>query len=85
MTQLREKIISALTETAEVRDTEIKGQLQDDTVLLESGLDSLGFAILVATLEEDLGYDPFVLMDEPVYPRTLGEFVSIYERFAPAA
>ena len=85
MTQLREKIISAITETAEVRDTEIKGQLQDDTVLLESGLDSLGFAILVATLEEDLGYDPFVLMDEPVYPRTLGEFVSIYERFAPAA
>lgn len=85
MTQLREKIIIAITETAEARDTAIKGQLQDDTVLLESGLDSLGFAILVATLEEDLGYDPFVLMDEPVYPRTLGEFVAIYERFAPAA
>lgn len=85
MNQLREKIIAAIHQTAETRDTEIKGQLQDDTVLLESGLDSLGFAILVATLEEDLGYDPFVLMDEPVYPRTLGEFVSIYERFAPAA
>lgn len=85
MIQLREKIISALIETAKARDTEIKGQLQDDTVLLESGLDSLGFAILVATLEEDLGYDPFLLMDEPVYPRTIGEFVSIYERFAPAA
>lgn len=85
MTQLREKIINAINETAEVRATEIKGVLRDNTVLLESGLDSLGFAILVATLEEELGYDPFVLMDEPVYPRTLGEFVSIYERFAPAA
>jgi acyl carrier protein len=85
MTQLREKIIAAIGQTAEIRDTEIKGQLQDDTVLLESGLDSLGFAILVASLEEELGYDPFTMMDEPVYPRTLGEFISIYERFAPAA
>jgi hypothetical protein len=30
-----------------------------------------------------LGYDPFTLMDEPVYPKTLGEFVAVYERFAP--
>ena len=52
-------------------------------VLLESGLDSLGFAILVARLEEELGYDPFVMMDVPVYPRTLSEFVEIYQRFAP--
>lgn len=58
-------------------------ELLDSTVLLESGLDSLGFAILVAKLEEELGYDPFVLIDEPIYPRTLAEFVSIYERFAP--
>jgi hypothetical protein len=66
MHQLREKIVNAITKTAEVRSTEINGQLQADTVLLESDLDPLGFAILVASLEEDLGYDPFVLMDEPV-------------------
>ncbi|WP_371414677.1 acyl carrier protein [Chlorobaculum sp. 24CR] len=54
----------------------------DDTVLLESGLDSLGFAILVARLEEELQYDPFSMMDEPVYPKTLREFVAIYERYA---
>lgn len=64
-----------------MRGTEIK-VLTDDTVLLESGLDSLGFAILVARLEEELGYDPFVMMDVPVYPRTLSEFVEIYHRFA---
>lgn len=57
-------------------------QLDNETMLLESGLDSLGFAILVARLEEDLGYDPFTLMEEPVYPRTLGEFVDIYQRYA---
>ena len=83
MKNLRDNIITAIAETAVMRGTDIVGLLVDETVLLESGLDSLGFAILVARLEEELGYDPFVLMDEPVYPRTLGEFVSIYQRFAP--
>jgi acyl carrier protein len=55
----------------------------DDLVLLQSGLDSLGFAILVTQLEQELGYDPFTLMEEAVYPSTFGEFVAIYERFAP--
>lgn len=58
-------------------------ELNDDVVLLESGLDSLGFAILVATLEEKLEFDPFTMMDEPVYPSTFGEFVSIYESMNP--
>ena len=82
MTNLRNQIITAIQEAADTRGTEI-GVLNDETVLLESGLDSLGFAILVARLEEELGYDPFVMMDEPVYPRSLGEFVEIYQRFAP--
>ncbi len=50
-------------------------------MLLESGLDSLGFAVLVTRLELSLGYDPFSLMEEPVYPQTLGEFVGINDRF----
>ena len=58
-------------------------ELKNDVVLLESGLDSLGFAILVATLEEELEFDPFTMMDEPVYPSTFGEFVAIYEKMNP--
>ena len=58
-------------------------ELNDDVILLESGLDSLGFAILVATLEEKLEFDPFTMMDEPLYPSTFGEFVSIYEKMNP--
>jgi len=58
-------------------------ELKDDVVLLESGLDSLGFAILVATLEEKLEFDPFTMMDEPFYPSTFGEFVEIYEKMNP--
>jgi hypothetical protein len=78
---LQERIISLINEIAESADQVVVANLSESTVLLESGLDSLGFAVLVARLEEELGYDPFVLMEEPVYPRTLGDFVAIYDRF----
>jgi hypothetical protein len=78
---MREKIIELMGEIAEAGGLKLVAPLLDDTVLLESGLDSLGFAVLVTRLEEYLGYDPFTLMEEPVYPRTLGDFVAIYERY----
>ena len=56
--------------------------LTSDTLLLETGLDSLGFAILVTVLHDELGFDPFTLCDDAVYPATFGEFVSFYENFA---
>jgi hypothetical protein len=59
--------------------------IEDDTLLLDTDLDSLGFAVLVTRLEERLGYDPFTMMEEAVYPATLKEFVVVYERFAPGA
>ena len=59
----------------------IPEKFTDNLILLESGLDSLGFAILVARLEIELGYDPFTLMKDPVYPTTYSEFVDIYKRF----
>jgi acyl carrier protein len=83
MNKLNEKIVSLIGEIAADSGLTVVEGLNENTVLLESGLDSLGFAVLVARLEEDLGYDPFVLMDEPVYPRTLGDFVAIYERYRP--
>ena len=87
-----------MTAAAEVRRTimvELSGlfaeegkelpALSDDDVLLESGLDSLGFAVLVTRLEETLGYDPCTEMAEPVYPQTLGGFVAVYSCRAPGA
>jgi acyl carrier protein len=59
--------------------------LEPETVLLDTGLDSLGLAVLVTRLETELGYDPFSLMTDAVYPRTLAEFVSVYETNAPLA
>lgn len=56
--------------------------LHDEVVLLDTGLDSLGFAVLVTRLEDSLGFDPFAEMEEPAYPQTLGELTTIYSRFA---
>jgi acyl carrier protein len=53
--------------------------LKDDLVLAECGLDSLGFAVLVARLEDTLGVDPFTAAEEAVFPVTLGDFVKVYE------
>lgn len=82
MTDIRELIVDTLRAIAEENDLELTKKLEDDMVLLDSGLDSLGFAILVTDLESSLGFDPFVMMDEPVYPSTLGEFVAIYEKYS---
>jgi len=57
----------------------ILAPLKDDLVLADSGLDSLGFAVLVARLEDTLGVDPFTASDEAVFPLTLGDFVNVYE------
>jgi len=59
--------------------------LDAGTVLLETGLDSLGFAIFVSQLEEELGYDPFTLAEDAYYPQTFAEFVAFYEKYRPAA
>jgi acyl carrier protein len=56
--------------------------LSDDLNLLDSGLDSLCFAILVARLEDSLGVDPFTASDEVSFPVTLGDFVQAYENAA---
>ena len=53
--------------------------LSDDLVLLDSGLDSLCFAILVARLEDRLGVDPFTAADDVYFPVTFADFVKFYE------
>jgi hypothetical protein len=53
--------------------------LVDELPLLESGLDSLCFAIIVARLEDALGLDPFSMADDARFPVTLGDFIRFYE------
>jgi acyl carrier protein len=60
----------------------ILAPLRDDLVLLDSGLDSLGFAVLVARLEDQLGIDPFTASEDALFPVTFGDFVKVYENGA---
>jgi acyl carrier protein len=53
--------------------------LSDGLKLLDSGLDSLSFALIVARLEDALGFDPFDLPEEVRFPVTFGDFVKLYE------
>jgi acyl carrier protein len=54
-------------------------RLSDDLKLLESGLDSLSFALIVARLEDAVGFDPFDTDEEMRFPVTFGDFVRLYD------
>jgi acyl carrier protein len=73
-----------MAEMQRIADEQAKrlAPLSDDLVLLDSGLDSLCFAVLVARLEDKLGLDPFTAADDVAFPVTLGDFVKVYDRAA---
>ena len=75
---LKEVIVSEIQQIAEEHDKEL-APLTEGLNLLESGLDSLCFAILVARLEDRIGVDPFTESEDAYYPVTLGEFMRFYE------
>ena len=54
--------------------------LTDDRPLMETGLDSLAFAIVVARLEDALGIDPFSATEDAQFPVTFGDFVQMYTK-----
>jgi hypothetical protein len=56
--------------------------LTDNVKLIDCGLDSLSFAIVVARLEDALGVDPFSSEKAIDFPVTFGDFVRLYEGFA---
>ena len=76
--KVKETIISLMQQIAG-EDSKILPPLSDDLPLLETGLDSLNIAILVARLEEVLQVDPFSAADAVDVPVTLGEFIRFYE------
>jgi hypothetical protein len=53
--------------------------LKDNLALVDSGLDSLSFAIVVTRLEISLGVDPFSEDEDARFPSTFGDFVTFYE------
>lgn len=75
---LRAIILEEMRLVAE-RQNKTLAPLTDDLSLSDSGLDSLCFAILVARLEDITGRDPLTSAEDVHFPRTIGEFVALYE------
>jgi hypothetical protein len=75
---VRSTIVSQFEEVAREQNRKL-APLTDNLVLMESGLDSLCFAIVVARLEDSLGYDPFSVAEDVNFPVTLGDFIKFYE------
>jgi acyl carrier protein len=75
---VKSTIIQEINEVASEQGKAV-ATLTDDLVLLDSGLDSLCFAILVARLEDRLGVDPFTAADDVYFPVTFADFVKFYE------
>jgi len=75
---IRLRIISEMQRIAAEQQVKLP-PLDDDLSLHETGFDSLGFAILVARLEDDLGIDPFTISEDASFPLTIGDFIRAYE------
>jgi len=75
----RDKIISVFQQVAADQKRTLAPML-DDLRLTECGLDSLSFAIIVASLEDALGVDPFNTAEWVEFPVTLGDFIQLYDR-----
>ncbi len=74
--------ITTQFEQVAVEQERTLASLADDLKLIDCGLDSLSFAIIVARLEDALGVDPFSSDQAVDFPVTFGDFVRLYERFA---
>lgn len=70
-------IILSQFEMVAKEQNQILMPLSDDLELLNSGLDSLCFAIIVARLEDALGYDPFSGDEAVDFPLTLNDFIRL--------
>jgi hypothetical protein len=75
---IRETIIGEIHRIAALHNKTLAA-LSDSLPLLESGLDSLCIAVLVASLDDALEIDPFSDDDELAFPVTLGDFIQLYE------
>jgi acyl carrier protein len=78
---VRSEVVTQFKQVAQEQDKRL-APLKDDLELLNSGLDSLCFAILVSRLEDALGVDPFTASEDALFPVTFGDFVSFYENAA---
>jgi acyl carrier protein len=73
----RDEIVAVIEEVAAEQGRSLA--LSDELGLIDTGLDSLCLAIIVARLEDRLGFDPFTTADDTRFPTKVGEFIKLYQ------
>jgi acyl carrier protein len=81
---IRSTVIEQIERVAKQQSRRL-APLSDSLPLLEMGLDSLCLAILVASLDDELGLDPLSNETNTTFPVTLGDFIGLYEAAADHA
>jgi acyl carrier protein len=74
-------IVQAVSSILLERGAEVP-ELRPETLISQSGLDSLDIADLTLRLDEQIGRVPEEELRQ--YPRTLGELADLYARYQPA-
>jgi hypothetical protein len=75
---VRSEILNQFKQVALEQDKRL-GPLSNELPLMDLGLDSLCFAIVVSRLETVMGVDPFSQNEDAPFPVNLGEFIRLYE------
>jgi acyl carrier protein len=78
---IRAEITNQFKQVAQEQDKTLS-PLTDDLPLMDSGLDSLCFAVVVVRLENAFGVDPFSTEEDVRFPVTFGDFVEFYKNAA---
>lgn len=78
MTVIRDLVYAQIKSVADQQSKTLP-VLNDGMSMLESGLDSLCVAILIAGLDDELNVSPFEA-DNAGIPVTYGDLIGIYER-----
>jgi acyl carrier protein len=83
---VRDSVRRAFEEVAAQQGRKLP-ELVDDLKLVDCRLDSLGIAIVIMRLEDQLGFDPFERDPDLEFPIIFSDFVRLYESrgavFAP--
>jgi len=76
---IRDEILLTFNRVAESQGQRL-APMTDDLKLTECGLDSVGFVLIVAMLEQSVKIDPFDTAEDVNFPVTLREFIALYEQ-----
>ncbi len=75
---VRTEVLQHIAQVADEHNRKL-APLGDDLPLMQSGLDSLCLAVVIAHLEDSLGTDPFSALNGSPFPVTVGDFIRLYE------